>query len=116
MSLVGKRDDLASALDLVADVRGFAYRPSSTKAGDAWPVYGGAERDDNTGMFAHTWSVAVALPQDERAASAWIDAHIDELVDTLARQGVAYVDRYDPANFGDANSYVYGLILTTRSE
>lgn len=116
MSIVGKRQDFATALTLVDDVHGFAYRPASPKAGDAWPIYRGAERDGDTGMFAHTWAVGVVLPKDERAASAWIDAHVETLVDTLAQEGVAYVDQYDPANFGSDTSYIYGLLLSTRSE
>jgi hypothetical protein len=116
MSITGKRDDFATALGMVTDVRGFAYRPSAAKAGDAWPIYRGAERDEDTGMFAHAWAVAVMLPQDERTASTWIDEHADALVDTLAQQGVAYVDQYTPANLGTDASYIFGLLLTTRSE
>jgi hypothetical protein len=116
MSIVGKRQDFAIALGLVDDVQGFAYRPASPKAGDAWPIFGGGERDDATGLFSHTWSAAVYLPQDERAASAWIDDHVDLLADTLAQRGVAYVDGFNPVNLGTDTSYIYGLLLTTRSE
>lgn len=116
MSLVGKRAEYKAALDLVADVTGYEYRPSTPKAGDAWPHLGAGNRDDRSGQFLIGWSVGVYLPQDERTASAWIDDHIGELVDTLESEGAGYVEAFSPANFGTDPSHVYGLLITMRGE
>lgn len=116
MSLVGKRQQIADALSTVEGVTGYPYQPTTARAGDAWPLYQGAERDEDTGMFAHNWSVGVALPQDEQAANTFIDAHLDAIDRALLSSGAGYIDRIDPANFGNDNNIVYGLVLVMRSE
>jgi len=116
MSIEGKRLEFAEALALVADVVGFPYKPSTPRPGDGWPIFTGAERDEETGMFALGWRVLMYLPQDQRAASMWIDEHIADLIEALYKQGVAYVDAFIPVNIGTTDSYIYGLMLTTRSE
>jgi hypothetical protein len=114
MSLAGKRAAFAAALSTVDGVAGYAERPAAPRAGDAWPVWRGAERDEDSGLLGHTWAVGVYLPQDRGSADDWIDGHVDALIAAL--RPVAYVDGFDPANFGTDNSPVFGLLLTTRSE
>lgn len=114
MSLNGTRDDFKAALDTVDGVTGYLARPKTPKAGDAWPLWGGGDRDEDTGLFDDTWSVGVALPQDETSANDWIDAHLDDIVSAL--RPVAYVDGRKPANFGTDTSPVYGLLITTSRE
>lgn len=117
MSIVGKRQQIADALSTVDGVTGYPYQPTSARAGDGWPLYQGAERDEATGLFAHNWSVGVALPQDEQAANAFLDSHLDAIDQALLSSGSGYIDRIDPANFsGDDNNIVYGLVLVMRSE
>jgi hypothetical protein len=115
MSLNGKRAEFVAALTTVDGVTGYAKRPTVPRAGDAWPSWRGAERDD-TQQFVHTWSVAVVLPTDETAANDWIDDHAEEIQDALLQGGVAYTDGFDPANLGTDQSPVFGLLFSTRSE
>jgi hypothetical protein len=116
MSLTGKRAEYKAALDLVDDVRGYEYRPGTPKPGDAWPHLDQGQREELSGQFMIAWAVGIYLPQDERSANLWIDAHLDALVDTLEAEGVGYVDAFTPANFGTETSHVYGLMLTMRGE
>jgi hypothetical protein len=114
MSLVGKRAEFKAALDGVPDVKGFTAEPSTPKTGNAWPVWGGGERDDESGLLGHTWSVGVVTPQDISAADAWIDGHLDAIVAALSP--VAYVESVAPAQFGTDSNPVNGLLITTGSE
>lgn len=111
MSLAGDRQRFADALSTVTDVNGFAYRPTTLNAGDAWTLYGGSDRADGL-AFVHNWRVLVALPTDEVAASTWIDEHFDALVDAL-EQNVGYVERVDPVELPQAQ---FGLQLTVRGD
>jgi len=114
VSLAGKRQEFADALSTVDDVTGYAYRPADPRAGDAWPVWGGSDRDDDRLPFTTSWRVVIQLPQEERASDEWIDAHEQDLFDAISP--VAFIDGFAPANLGGQNSTVYGLVITTRSE
>lgn len=113
MSLNDTRAAIKAALDGVDGVTGYLKRPSPAKPGDGWPIWKGAARGD-AHLFENTWAIGVLLPQDEVAANDWIDAHIDLLLDGL--RPVAYVDGYDPANFGNDANPVYGLLITGTIE
>lgn len=115
MSLTGKRAQIAAALSTVDGVTGFERRPRGPRPGDAWPLYQGAARDGDTGLFAHTFAVGLMLPQDEAAADDWIDGHLESIADALAR-GAGWMEEAEPANFGTDTSPVYGLLITMRSE
>lgn len=94
MSLVGLRGTIASVLSTVDGVTGHEYRPEVPNDGDAWPVLGPGDRQAGT-SFMLTWAVRVFMPQDERAASMWWDAHWPAIFFAL-EQGVATVDRFTP--------------------
>jgi class 3 adenylate cyclase len=113
MSLVGDRQAIAAALSGVAGVRGYAYRPKTTKPGDAWPLLGRMDRAAGD-AFTINWRVLVLLPQDEAAASEWIDSHVEQLVDALAPVG--FVDPIEPVALGASGSDQYALQITMRSD
>lgn len=116
MSLVGKRALFKAALDTVPDVRGFESKPSTPKSGDAWPLLGSGELDEAAGLFAWSWSIGVFLPADRAAADAWIDEHLLDLTQAIWTSGIGLVTEASPANFGTETNYVYGLLLTVRSD
>lgn len=111
-----RRDEYAQALSTVNGIRGFAYRPTAPRTGDAWPVLLRAERDETSGQFYVRFAVGVCLPQDERGANAYIDTNADAIIDGLESADVGYVESFEPANFGDANSFMYGLLFTMRGD
>lgn len=113
MSLTGDRAAIAAALSTVEGVTGHEYRPSTAKAGDAWPLWGGSERADAQNFFV-TWRVIVVTPQDERAASDWVDARTDEFVDALLPVG--YVDRIEPVAVATGGGDQKAIQITMRSE
>jgi hypothetical protein len=113
MSLAGKRQEFADALSTVPDVRGHAYRPGAPRAGDAWPTWGGSTIGEDNVQFTNGWQVVVYLPQDERAADDWVDAHDQALYDAI--QPVAHIEGFAPANLSSTGT-VYGLVIATRSE
>lgn len=113
MSLTGDRDAIAQALSTVDDVTGYAYRPTTPRPGDAWPLLSGLERDQGF-TFMVTWRVLVFLPQDEVDASKWIDAHFESLVEALEPKG--FVESLVPVNLGADSQQQYGLQITMRGE
>jgi len=115
MSLAGKRAEFAATLSTVDGVNGYPYRPGEPRPGDAWPQWAGGTVDEASGQIANGWSVAVYLPQDERAADEWVDARAQLIGDALESAQVAYVEGFAPANLSP-NGTVYGLLITTRSE
>lgn len=113
MNLTDDRDAFAAALTAVDGVKGYSYRPAAPRAGDAWPLVGALDRADGL-SFVVSWRVLVFLPQDERAASVWMDNHVDALVDAL--EPLAFVDRIEPVSIGPEAAPQYALQITMRSE
>ena len=113
MSLVGDRAAFAAALTAVDGVNGYAQRPKTPIPGDAWVLLGALERADGL-VFTVNWRVLVFLPQDEVAASEWIDAHHEDLVDAL--EPLAFVERLEPVVIPANGVDQYHLQITMRSE
>lgn len=113
MSFSDKRQELASAVSAVHDVRGHVKRPSTPAEGDAWPVLGPLDRAQGT-AFLVTWRLRVLLPQDEEAASAWIDAHWPYLFEALAPHG--YIQRAAPVMLAAGGGELYAFEITMIAE
>jgi hypothetical protein len=82
MTLIGKRQEIATALSGVPEVTGYPFRPTAANVGDAWPILGPLDRASGT-AFTVTWLIRVLMPQDEEAASAWWDQHWPHLFEVL---------------------------------
>lgn len=113
MSLVGDRQAIADALSTAPGVKGYAYRPTSTKPGDGWPLLSSLDRAAGL-AFTVTWRVLIILPGDEVAASEWIDAHHEQLVDAL--EPVGFVDTVAPVKLESGAGDQYALQMTMRGE
>lgn len=86
---------IADALSTVDDVRGYPFRPSAPKIGDAWPVIGPAQRASGD-AFLVTWAVQVVVPtDDEVAARTWWSEHWPPLF--YALQPVMHITTFAPA-------------------
>jgi hypothetical protein len=107
------RDDFATALTTVIGVTGYAKRPKAPKVGDAWPLLSSIDRVDGL-VYEDTWRVMILLPQDEIAASDWIDAHVEDLIGALTP--VAIVDQLAPVTVTVSNADQLALQITTRRE
>jgi hypothetical protein len=112
-TIVAARQRIADAVGTVTDVTGFVRRPTTPKAGDAWPLWDGAERADG-GAFVLLFRVRVFLPQGEIEASAWIDDHLDALYDAI--EPAAFVDGFRPVLVSANADNQYALDITVRSE
>jgi hypothetical protein len=113
VSLAGKRQQIAAALDSVADVHGHEHRPSTMAVGDAWPLLGPLDRVRGT-AFVATWRVRLILPQDEEAASEWLDEHWPPLFYALERHGS--VTRAVPVMLPAGGGDMYALEITLLAE
>lgn len=115
-----RRADIKAMLDEIDGVKGWLYRPTVPKDGDAWPALSATEQDD--GLIYVTWSIHVYLPQDEAKASKWQDEHNQAFFDHLqtpddtSLEG-GYVESIVPSNVAvGAAAFQYGLTITLRSE
>lgn len=107
------RQQVAAALGTVPDVRGHSQRPSTVAEGDAWPLLGPFDRAQGTAFLA-TWRVRVILPQDEDAASAWLDVHWPALFYALSPH--AFVQRGLPVMIPASGGDLYALEITLIAE
>jgi hypothetical protein len=107
------RSDIAEALSDADDVNGYEFRPTTPRPGDAWPLLSQLERGEGQ-TFAVVWRVMVFLPQDERQASAWFDAHYSDIVDALLPVG--FVELIEPVALSAAGSEQMAMQITVRSD
>lgn len=113
MSLTGDRAAIATALSTVTGVKGYEYRPTTPRPGDAWPTLPTLDLLDGL-VWSAEWKVIVFLPQEERAASVWIDAHFLAIVAALRVPGFA--DKAEPGLMTTTGGDQYVLEITMRSE
>lgn len=107
------RAAIAAALSTVTGVKGYQYRPPTPKPGDAWPTLPTLDRQADL-IWRPTWTVVVFLPQDERAASDWLDAHFDAIVGAL-QTGPIYPETAEPGLMNTGAGDMYVLEITGRS-
>lgn len=113
LSLTGDRQAIATALSSARGVRGHEYRPSTPRPGDAWPTLPTLTLVEGL-MWQATWSIIVFLPQEERAASEWIDRHFLDIAAALKSPGLAV--EAEPAVMQTSGGDQYVLEITMRSE
>jgi hypothetical protein len=105
MLTTSTRATLAAALNTVSGVKGYAYRPTAPRAGDAWPQVATADRAV-ADAWSISWRILLVLPPDEKGASILFDIVVPLLVDAL--DPVAYVDSVTPivltTSAGDLNA------------
>lgn len=112
MSLLAKRQQFTDALSTVEGVKGYDYKPTTPRAGDAWAQWRGMSRGEEV-QFTNAWAVVVYLPQDDRGAEQWVEAHIADLYDAI--NPVAFIDGFAAANLSPTGQQ-FGLVISTRSE
>lgn len=119
MSIVQDRTDLRDALENVDGVTAYVYAPSIYKPGDTWAQWAGAEPPEDgryRNNFVHAYRVLVILPPDAERADAFVDAHLDAIVDaiapTLTVSGIAYASL--PADGSQAA--FKALVITGETE
>lgn len=113
MSLDTDRAEIAATLNAVDGVIGYKYRPTTPRPGDAWPTLPTLELQDGL-VWRPTWTVVVFLPQDERAASDWIDAHFAAIA-TALRGGSTFPETAEPGLMATNGGDHYVLEITVRS-
>lgn len=109
----GFRQSVATALNAVPDVRGYAHRPSTIAVGDGWPLLSTLTRTQGTSFVAQ-WRVRVLLPQDEEAASAWLDDHWAPLF--YALEPLGFIPQAAPVMLDAAGGGLYALEITMIAE
>jgi len=114
MSLTGQRQEFLDALDTVDEVNAFAYRPAAPKTGDAWPLIQDMERQTALN-FDVTWRVVVILPDDERKASDWFEAHHEPIAEAL-EEAFAYVERIEPGLVATEGGDLQAMFIIVRRE
>jgi hypothetical protein len=113
MSRAQMRVDIAAALSEVAGITGHARRPGTIRAGDAWPLWRGAERGAGS-TYVDTFAVFIALPGNEDSADEFVDDKGGLVEDALRRW--LFVDSMAPAILGSDAGDSYGLMIMGRTE
>lgn len=109
------RAAIGAALDSVAGIKGYPRQPNTPKPGDAWPVWAGAQRDEDSPGYYQSWRVLVVCDQGSPDnADAFLDTYGAELVDALGP--VLFVDAFTPARLDTESGPLYALQVTGRSE
>lgn len=113
MTLVGDREEIATALSTVDGLNGHPYRPRTMGPGTAYPLLGGLESQPPHD-FEATWRVIVILPTGEIAASQFFDSHYQEIAESL--EGFGYVTAIQPGRVETEAGDLEAMILTLRKE
>jgi hypothetical protein len=112
------RDSIAAALSTADGVTGYPVRPTTIKAGAAWPLLSTVDHGPGA-AFSATWRVIVILPGDEVTAIDQTDALLPGLVEALSP--VLFVDRAEPVGWEIREGQTLvatlpALAITGRSE
>lgn len=107
------RDSIAAALSTADGVTGYPVRPTTIKAGAAWPLLSTVDHGPGA-AFSATWHVLLVLTGDDRTAAEQIDALLPGAVEALSP--VLYVDTAVPVNIDTDSGPMLGLQITGRSE
>lgn len=113
MTFTTKRAEIAAALSKVPDVHATEHRPPVFAEGSAWPMLGPWKRSKGD-AFDVQWRIRVVLPQDEEAASTWLDAHWDALFYALAPVG--FVTTVTPVMLPAGGGDLYALEIVMNAE
>lgn len=112
-NFAGKRVAIGSALNDVPGVQGYPKRPAGLAEGDAWPLLSTLNRAGGD-AFLVQWRVRVVLPQDESAASDWLDTHWDALFYALKPHG--HITGAQPVMLAVAGGDLYAFEITMQAE
>lgn len=112
MSIATKRAELATVLSTVTDVKGYEFRPTVFKKGDAWPLLSVIEREGSASSA--TWRIILALGGDERTAMDFADGVLPELVDKV--DPVAYVISATPLTLSVEGGEEFAFEIRVISE
>jgi hypothetical protein len=107
------RAAIATALNTVSGVKGYAKRPIAIKAGDAWPLLARLDRGEGEAWEAQ-WRVIVLLPGSERDAVDAVDLLLPGVVAAL--DPVAFVDAAEPVVIATDAGDLPGLQISARSD
>lgn len=113
MSLTTERAAIAAKLSTVTGVTGYEHMPTVPKTGDAWPTLPSLALQDGL-VWRPTWTIHVALPQDARRASEWLDGHFIDLADAL-RVGSTFPETAEPVVVETDAGNLLVLEITVRS-
>jgi hypothetical protein len=86
-TLATTRGRIAGALAGVDGLTGYVYAPTVYKPGDGWGQWAGDDQPETGGYattFTRGWRVIIILPEDLRAADAFVDTRYADLVDAVA--------------------------------
>lgn len=111
--MIATRQTIADALSTVTGVKGYAKRPKTVKAGDAWPLIEQLTRGPGQ-AFETTWRIAVVLGPDEATAYDQFDTLVPAVTDALVP--VAYVDLARPLIIQTEAGDLFGCEVQARSE
>lgn len=116
MDIEQQKAALAAAMSSIEGITGYAGRPDTLRAGDAFVRWGGWQRADGD-AYMSTWMITLILPQgSEQAADAEAYRVADLIGDAL--QPLIYVDSFAPTvvPVGAQPRGLYALTVTGRSE
>lgn len=80
------RKAIAAAVNNVDGLDCSANFRQTTRPGSGAVQWAGLDRAGNGFGYMNRWNVLVILPQDVAAAETWLEAHLDELLDNVARE------------------------------
>lgn len=113
MSVTDARSAIAAQLSTVAGVSGYEFRPSTIKAGAAWPLLDRLDRGPGD-AFAGEWRIVLALGGDEKTAQTKLDELLPLV--TAALDPVAFVQSATPVVVTTSAGDMFAAEIRARSE
>lgn len=113
MTFDTSREDIAAALSTVDGVKGYPTRPDVLFPGDAYPLFGSAERGPGLAFLA-TWRIILVLGNDEALAMTRTEELVTDVAAAL--DPVAFVETFVPFAISTQGGDLFALEITARSD
>lgn len=117
MSNAEVRQNIAAVLNALPGITGWSRRPRALNVGDGYPLWRGAERQEEAPVFLQTFAVVIIVGSggDEMAADMFADEHGEALIDALLDNQL-WVSEMVPAEVATSGGPLMALMITGRTE
>lgn len=108
------REEIAAALNTVADLTGYENTPAIFSVGDAWPRWIGMEATGAPGLFSVNWQIIVITGGTPEDAETYVEQRLQDILGALTE--VVYINSVAPTVIETGSGSLYGALITAVRE